>query len=118
LIVRAIADGIDAGRQRVTPREMAGGARNGGRRESAPEEASVEAEQEAPAPAAGDAAAEPPGGGGAPAGAPAGPAPSAAAVADDVAAAPEYEVQSQGERAVEDPEVVSESASPREEQGQ
>src|SRR5215203_4090835 len=90
-ITRAIADGIEAGKQRVTPREMAG-QRNGDR---APE---PQAEPEAaPAPAA-DAAPVP--------------------VADEVAAVPEYEVQSQGERAVEAPEVLSESAPPRAEEAQ
>jgi len=86
LITRAIADAIEAGRQRVTRGEMAG-ARNGDRAPEAPtgdsepagstDEAGAE-----PAPAADDA-----------------PVP----VDDEVAAAPEYEVQSQGERAVEAP---------------
>ncbi len=79
LIVRAIADGIEAGRQRVTPREMAG-VRNGGRREQAPvTETETETEGEVSEPAA----AQPP-------------------VRDEIAAAPEYEVQSQGERVVEE----------------
>jgi small subunit ribosomal protein S2 len=89
LIVRAIADGIDAGRQRVAPGEM-GGARNG-RRDQPTAPASE------PAPAADDAP---------------------VAVEDAVAAAPEYEVQSQGETSIEAPAEVSESAQPREEQGQ
>src|SRR3954470_22127956 len=69
LITRAIADGIEAGKQRVTRGEM-GGQRNGDRaRAPEPEAAAPE-----PAPAADDA-----------------PVP----LGDEVAAAPEYEVQSQ-----------------------
>ena len=109
LIVRAIADGIDAGRQRVTPREMAG-ARNGGQTQAPSTPAAdldVAAPEPAPAPRPDDA----------PTGAPvADDAPAPAQ--DEVAAAPEYEVQSQGERAVEDTDALSESARPREEQGQ
>src|SRR3954454_8716771 len=91
LITRAIADGIEAGKQRVTRGEM-GGQRNGDRaRAPEPEAAAPEPEAAAPepAPAADDAA---------------------VLLGDEVAAAPEYEVQSQGERAVEAPEVLSESA--------
>src|ERR671938_942919 len=73
LIVRAIADGLEAGKQRVSTTEMAA-PRNGRRRPQAEGE------------------------------------PEVAAVGDEVAQAPEYEVQSQGEEAVEAPAVVSESA--------
>ena len=120
LITRAIADGIEAGKQRVTRGEMAG-QRNGDRAPAAEPEAVPEPEAAAREPA--PAAPEP---------APAAPEPEPVAVApepapaaddapvplgDEVAAAPEYEVQSQGERAVEAPEVLSESAAAREEEG-
>jgi small subunit ribosomal protein S2 len=54
LVIKAIADGIEAGKQRVTPGELAGAKRNGKQAE-APAEASVEAE----APAEAEAAPEP-----------------------------------------------------------
>jgi small subunit ribosomal protein S2 len=53
LVIKAIADGIDAGKQRVTPGEMGGAKRNGKQQEEAPA-----AEPEAAAPPA-EAAAEP-----------------------------------------------------------
>jgi len=131
LITRAIADGIEAGKQRVTRGEMAG-QRNGDRAPAAePEAAAPEPAPAAPEPAPAaepEAASEPEAA--APEPAPAAPepepvAPEPAPAADDapvplgdeVAAAPEYEVQSQGERAVEAPEVLSESAAAREEEG-
>jgi small subunit ribosomal protein S2 len=77
LVIRAIADGIEAGRQRVTPGELAA-PRNGGAPEEAEEAAPPEAE------AQGEAATE-----------------AAAPTAEEIADAPEYEVQSQGETAVE-----------------
>src|SRR5215207_10622099 len=95
LITRAIADGIEAGKQRVTRGELAG--QRNGDRAPAPDADGSEAAAPEPAPAADDA-----------------PVP----LGDEVAAAPEYEVQSQGERAVEAPEVLSEAATPREEEGQ
>src|SRR5215204_4291045 len=107
LITRAIADGIEAGKQRVTRGEMAG-QRNGDRAPAAEPEAAAEPEGAAPEPEPAAVAPEP-----APAADDA-PVP----LGDEVAAAPEYEVQSQGERAVEAPEVLSEAATPREEEGQ
>jgi small subunit ribosomal protein S2 len=107
LVVKAVADGIEAGKQRVSPGEMAA-PRNGGRREqaaqppvrdsgpvegvpgepggspaelAAPEEAAPAAEPEPVAPAE-DAVPEAP-------------------AADEIAEASEYEVKSQGEVAVE-----------------
>jgi small subunit ribosomal protein S2 len=118
LITRAIADGIEAGKQRVTRGEM-GGQRNGDRapapeapvRDSGPGEGAPGEPGGSPAPGAEDEGATEPQ-----------PAPAAddapVPLGDEVAAAPEYELQSQGERAVEAPEVLSESAAPREEQGQ
>jgi small subunit ribosomal protein S2 len=93
LVVKAVADGIEAGRQRVSPGEMAA-PRNGGRREQA---------APAPAPPAEEPAPE--------AEAPAAEEVTAAAAADDVAAAPEYEVQSQGEVAVESDAPATEEGS-------
>jgi small subunit ribosomal protein S2 len=86
LVIRAIADGIDAGRQRVSRDEMAA-PRNGGSAE--------EAEAAAP-PASETAAAE-----------------EAAPPAEEVAAAPEYEVESQGETAIEPAPPASEEDSNR-----
>jgi small subunit ribosomal protein S2 len=123
LVVRAVADGIEAGKQRVSPGEMAA-PRNGGRREAAqpPAEAPAEvpAAAEAPAevpaaaeapvevPAAAEAPVEVPAAAEAPVEVPAAVEPPAevpAAVeppaAEEIAEAPEYEVQSQGEVAVE-----------------
>jgi small subunit ribosomal protein S2 len=97
LIVKAVADGIEAGRQRVGQGEMAA-PRNGGRRERQERAPEPAAEAEAPAEAA--------------------PEEAPAAVGDEVAQAPEYEVQSQGEASVDAPEELSESAQTREEQGQ
>ena len=56
LVIKAIADGIDAGKQRVTPAEMAGGRRNGKQQQPQQEEEAPEAPTEpeaeaAPAPA-------------------------------------------------------------------
>jgi small subunit ribosomal protein S2 len=97
LIVKAVADGIEAGRQRVGQGEMAA-PRNGGRRERQERAPEPAAEAEAPAEAA--------------------PEEAPAAVGDEVAQAPEYEVQSQGEASVDAPAELSESARTREEQGQ
>jgi small subunit ribosomal protein S2 len=47
LVIKAIADGIDAGKQRVTPNEMAGAKRNGRQQQQEEEEAPAEAEAEA-----------------------------------------------------------------------
>jgi small subunit ribosomal protein S2 len=84
LVVRAIAEGIEAGKTRVAPAEMAAPRNGAARRER---EAAAAPEAETP-------------------------------TAEEVAEAPEYEVQSQGERAMETPEELSESATPREEEGQ
>src|ERR1700754_446996 len=56
LIIKAIADGIDAGKQRVTPNEMAGAKRNGRQQQ---EEAPAEAQAAPAAEAEPEAAAEP-----------------------------------------------------------
>jgi small subunit ribosomal protein S2 len=98
LITRALADGIAEGKQKVKAAQFKDSG-NG----VAPADAPGEAPADAPAteaPAAAAAAAVPA-------------EPSAATIAE----APEYEVQSQKEEAIEAPEVVSESAPPREEQG-
>jgi small subunit ribosomal protein S2 len=58
LVIKAIADGIDAGKQRVTPGEMGGAKRNGKQQQEAPA-AEPEAEA-APAEAAAEAAAPAP----------------------------------------------------------
>jgi small subunit ribosomal protein S2 len=109
LVVKAVADGIEAGKQRVSPTEMAA-TRNGGRREEAAQPPVRDSE---PAEAVPGEAAQPPvrdsgpveavpGG---PGGSPAEPAAPEEAVseapAEEIAEAPEYEVQSQGEVAVE-----------------
>jgi small subunit ribosomal protein S2 len=109
LVVKAVADGIEAGKQRVSPTEMAA-PRNGGRREKADSEAAAPAAQPS------DGEAEPVEGiPDAPAGAPGeGPAPEAAAevpTAEEIAEAPEYEVQSQGEVAVEGDTPATEEGS-------
>jgi small subunit ribosomal protein S2 len=85
LIVKAVADGIETGRQRVGQGEMAA-PRNGGRREQARRQPEPEAEAPAAAPAEAPPAEEAP-----------------AAVGDEVAQAPEYEMQSQGEASVDPP---------------
>jgi small subunit ribosomal protein S2 len=64
LVIKAIADGIEAGKQRVTPGELAGAKRNGKQAEAPAEapaeaEAAVEAEAPAEAEAAPEAAAAP-----------------------------------------------------------
>jgi small subunit ribosomal protein S2 len=86
LVVRAIADGIEAGKNRVGAAEMSAPRNGDGQPAEAPAEAEPEAEPAAPS-------------------------------GEEVAAAPEYEVQSQGETSMDAPEVLSESAEPREEQG-
>jgi small subunit ribosomal protein S2 len=58
LVIRAIADGIDAGKQRVTPGEMAGAKRNGKQQEQEPEAAPA-AEPEGEAAPEAEAAAAP-----------------------------------------------------------
>ena len=59
LVIKAIADGIDAGKQRVTPGEM-GGAKRNGKQEEAPAEPEAEAEaapaEETPTPTEGESA--------------------------------------------------------------
>jgi small subunit ribosomal protein S2 len=87
LVVRAIADGIEAGKQRVSPGEMAA-PRNGRARTAAaapaePEQAEAAAEEAAAAPAAAEPEEQAP-------------------AAEEVATAPEYEVQSQGETAMDE----------------
>ena len=74
LIVKAVADGIEAGKQKVSSNEMRA------KREAAAEEAAPEAAPEAPA----------------------APEASAAPVAEEVAAAPENEVVEQGEKTGEE----------------
>jgi small subunit ribosomal protein S2 len=109
LVVKAVADGIEAGKQRVSPTEMAA-PRNGGRREKADSEAAAPTAQPS------DGEAEPAEGiPDEPAGAPGeGAAPEAAAeapTAEEIAEAPEYEVQSQGEVAVEGDTPATEEGS-------
>ncbi len=107
LIVRAMADAIEAGKHRVSPGEMAG-RRNGAVDVPAEPEAAPETAPPPPAPEAAAPVEEAPA------------APAAASVqpaAEPVAEAPEYEVQSQGETSMDAPDVLSESAPPREEEG-
>jgi small subunit ribosomal protein S2 len=98
LVVKAIADGIEAGRAKVSQGEM-GLPRNGKPQQ---EEAPAPAAEEAPAPATEEAPA---------------PAAEEAPTAEEVAEAPEYEVQSQGEVAVDpvepEPAATEEEASSR-----
>jgi hypothetical protein len=56
-VIKAIADGIDAGKQRVTPNEMAGAKRNG--RQQQPQQDEAPAEPEATAEPAAEPAPEP-----------------------------------------------------------
>ena len=91
LVTRVVAEGVLAGKQKVRPGEMRDG-NGGGRRERAEQ-------SEAPAPEQAQEQVEAP-------------------AAEEVAAAPENEVKSQKEEAMDAPEPVSESAPPREEQGQ
>ena len=59
LVIKAIADGIEAGKQRVTPGELAGGKRNGKQAEAAAETpAETPAEAPADAPVEAEAASE------------------------------------------------------------
>jgi small subunit ribosomal protein S2 len=89
LIVRAIADGIAAGRSKVTAKEMAASNGNGG-----PEQAEPAVEQPASeAPASGEAASDEP-------------------AAEAVAENPAYEVLSQGEATVEETIVEPELVAP------
>ncbi len=111
LVTRVIAEGVQAGKQKVRPGEF----RDGG--QAAQPAAEAAAQEEAAHPAAEqeatpERAAEPEPEATQPA-----PAQEEAASADEVAEAPEYEVQSPAETAMDAPEVASESAEPKEEQG-
>jgi small subunit ribosomal protein S2 len=106
LITRALADGIAEGKQKVKAAQFKDSG-NGAAPADAPGEAPAAEAPAVDAPAADAPATE----------APAADASAAEPSAATIAEAPEYEVQSQKEEAIEAPEVVSESAPPREEQG-
>jgi small subunit ribosomal protein S2 len=101
LVTRVIAEGVQAGKQKVRPGEMreANGGGRRGRAEQADQAEQAEQADEAAAPAQPQEQEEAP-------------------RAEEAGQAPEHEVQSPAEEAMDAPEAASESAEPKEEQGQ